>query len=201
MQIMKKNNTRKPAETYLIPMPVTDETIRDYAIDPSTIRWALVGNKKCRVAMIPATKEQYDAFMQPLWAEQKREARERRCVISGKGGRLVRCPDSHSCVKCPYYQHIDFKDNKPSSFEALVEKSQEPVSMDAFEDTVANFALLDTLVDRLSELSPEYVEILRLLLDDLPQADIAEMLHMKPRTLSDKVKRIRSIAWPIFFGE
>ena len=201
MQIMKQNNSRKPADTYVIPMPVTDETIRDYGIDPGMIRWALVGSKKCRVAMIPATKEQYDAFMQPLWAEQKREARERRCVISGKGGKLVRCPDSRSCVKCPHYQHIDHNDNKPTSVEMLVEKSQEPVSMDAFEDTVANFALLDTLVERLSELSPEYVEILRLLIDELPQADIAEMLHMKPRTLSDKVKRIREIAWSIFFEE
>ena len=182
-------------------MEATDETIRDYGLNPCDIRWMVVGNRKCRVVMVPATKEQYDAYMQPLWTEQKREARERRCVVSGKDGRLVRCPDSRPCGKCPYSQCIDLENNKASSVEMLIEKAQEPVATDSFEDMVADYALLDALVARLAEISPDYVAILRLLLDELPQAEIAEMLHMKPRTLSDKVKRIRSIAWPIFFGE
>lgn len=191
----------KSAKAYQIPMEATDETIRDYGLNPCDIKWMAVGNRKCRVIMVPATKEQYDAYMQPLWAEQKREARERRCVVSGKNGRLVRCPDSRPCGKCPYYQRIDLENNKPSSVELLIEEAQEPTAAESFEDMVADYALLDALVARLAEISPEYVEILRLLLDELPQAEIAELLHMKPRTLSDKVKRIRAIAKPIFFEE
>ena len=184
-----------------IPMEVSNETIRDYGIVPSAVKWALVGNKKCRVVMVPVPKDVHDAYMQPVWADQKRKAREQRCVISGKGGKLIRCPDSRSCVKCPQYQRIDLDDNKPASIEKLVGQGKEPLAAGSFEDAAVNFALLDVLMERLAEIGPEYVEILRLLVDELPQAEIAELLHMKPCTVSDKVNRIREIAWPIFFGE
>lgn len=189
------------ANQYFIPMEVSEETIRDYGFSKDDVKWTLLGNKKCRVVLVPATKAQFDAFMQPLWAEQKRESRERRCVVSGKGGRLIRCPDNRSCASCSHYRQVNLEDNRPSSVEQMVLQGKEPSAAGAFEDMVADFALLDVLVKRLAEIDPEYVEILRLLIDEIPQSAIAELLHMKPRTLSDRVKRIRKIAWSIFYEE
>lgn len=186
------------ANQYFIPMEVSEETIRDYGFSKDDVKWTLLGNKKCRVVLVPATKAQFDAFMQPLWAEQKRESRERRCVVSGKEGKLIRCPDSRFCVQCPHYQHIDMEDNKPSSVEMLVEKSAEPAASNVFEDDVVNLMLLDVLIERATELNPEYSEILRLMLDELPQAEIAKRLHINPRTLNDKIQRIRELARIIF---
>lgn len=198
---MKKNDLRKSKQTYEVPLEVTPEAARDFGIDPSKVRWKLIGNKKFRVVPILATKEVYDEYMRPIWSELKREARERRCVVPGKGGRLIRCPDSRSCTSCPHYQRINLEDNRPSSVEQMVLQGKEPSVAGAFEDMVADFALLDVLVKRLAEIDPEYVEILRLLIDEIPQSTIAELLHMKPRTLSDRVKRIRKIAWSIFYEE
>ena len=79
-----------------------------------------------------------------------------------------------------------------------MEKSAEPAASSVFEDDVINLMLLDVLIERATELNPEYSEILRLMLDELPQAEIAKRLHINPRTLNDKIQRIRALARTIF---
>lgn len=68
------------SKQYAIPMEVTNETIRDFGIDPSKVVWTKIGNKKVRAFMVPCTKEQYYEYMRPLWREDKnaqnREAME-----------------------------------------------------------------------------------------------------------------------------
>jgi hypothetical protein len=66
-------------QKYFIPMEVTKETIKDFNLDSSQVVPAKIGNKIMSAIMVPATKEQYDAYMHPLWAEMKREERSRRC--------------------------------------------------------------------------------------------------------------------------
>ena len=54
---MKYNEDQ--SKQYEIPMEVTNETIRDFGIDPSRVVWTKIGNKKVRAFMVPCTKEQY----------------------------------------------------------------------------------------------------------------------------------------------
>ena len=54
-------------------MEVTNETIRDFGIDPSQVVWTKIGNKKVRAFMVPCTEEQYYEYMRPLWREDKNE--------------------------------------------------------------------------------------------------------------------------------
>lgn len=61
---------------HYIPMEVTAETIRDFGINPKDVVWKKIGNRKKRVIMIPATEEQYKAYMRPLWREDKRQQRQ-----------------------------------------------------------------------------------------------------------------------------
>lgn len=61
--------TNSDNQKYFIPMEVTKETIKDFNLDSSQVVPAKIGNKIVSAIMIPATKEQYDAYMQPLWAE------------------------------------------------------------------------------------------------------------------------------------
>lgn len=61
----------KQSKQYKIPMEVTNETIRDYGIDPSKVVWTKIGNKKVRAFMVPCTEEQYYEYMRPLWREDK----------------------------------------------------------------------------------------------------------------------------------
>jgi len=65
-----KNNENQSKE-YAIPMEVTNETIKDFSIDPSQVIWTKIGNKKVRAIMVPCTEEQYYEYMRPLWREDK----------------------------------------------------------------------------------------------------------------------------------
>lgn len=56
---------------FYIPMEVTSETIRDFGINPEDIIWVTIGHRRCRVIQVPATEEQYQAFIRPLWNEDK----------------------------------------------------------------------------------------------------------------------------------
>lgn len=73
-------NNEIQSKQYEIPMEVTNETIRDFGIDPSRVVWTKIGNKKVRAFMVPCTKEQYYEYMRPFWREDKnaqnREAME-----------------------------------------------------------------------------------------------------------------------------
>lgn len=73
-------NNENQSKEYAIPMEVTNETIKDYGIDPSKVVWTKIGNRKVRAFMVPCTEEQYYEYMRPLWREDKnaqnREAME-----------------------------------------------------------------------------------------------------------------------------
>lgn len=60
---------------YFIPMEVTQETIKAFSIDVEEVQWSKIGNKKVKAIMVPATEEQYYAYMRPLWREDKQNQR------------------------------------------------------------------------------------------------------------------------------
>lgn len=60
---------------FFIPMEVTKETLRDFDLSAYEICWWPVGDKRKLVAMIPATEEEYQEYMRPLWREKKNEDR------------------------------------------------------------------------------------------------------------------------------
>ncbi len=74
---MKKNENLQTnsTETRYIPMEVTTETIEDFGIDKSKVEWSKIGNKCVKVIKVPATEEEYSAYMRPLWREEKRQQR------------------------------------------------------------------------------------------------------------------------------
>ena len=55
--------TNSDNQKYFIPMEVTKETIKDFNLDSSQVVPAKIGNKIVSAIMVPARKEQYEAFM------------------------------------------------------------------------------------------------------------------------------------------
>lgn len=100
---MAENQSKKQDKQHQIPMMVTDEVIRDFGIKPEEVTWRRIGNRKCRVVMVDATEEEYRAYMAPIWAEIKREDRDGRCMVKGKNGKLIRCPESNRCEECKHF--------------------------------------------------------------------------------------------------
>ena len=66
---------KKADRTYRIPMEVTEETIRDFEINREDVVPIKIGSRSARGIMVPATKEEYEAYMRPLWREAKRKER------------------------------------------------------------------------------------------------------------------------------
>mgnify|MGYP000837289708 FL=1 len=159
--------SKKQDKQYQIPMVVTDEVIRDFGIKQEDVTWRRIGNRKCRVVMVDATEEEYKAYMAPIWAEIKREDRDGRCMVKGKNGKLIRCPESNHCEECKHFSATSRERNKPASLSVLMDEGAEPAAEGSFEEDVIYETILEDLISMLTEIKPKYGRIFRLLYDCL----------------------------------
>lgn len=60
---------------YFIPLELTPETVITEQYKDCEVRWSKIGCRRVRTILIPATEEQYRAYMRPLWREDKRQQR------------------------------------------------------------------------------------------------------------------------------
>ena len=60
---------------YRIPMEMSEEAIRDFGIPHEDIVPLKIGSRRTRGIMVAATREEYEAYMRPLWREEKRRER------------------------------------------------------------------------------------------------------------------------------
>ena len=194
---MKANQSNAESKKFQIPMMVTDEVIRDFGIKPEDVTWRRIGNRKCQVVMVDATEEEYRAYMAPIWAEIKREDRDGRCMVKGKNDRLIRCPEGNRCEECKYFSEASRERNKPASLSVLIDEGAEPIAEGSFEDDVIYETILEDLIAMLTEIKPKYGRIFRLLYDGATQQEMADELGIKQRTVSDDIKKIRSLVQPL----
>ena len=194
---MKASQSNTESKKFQIPMVVTDEVIRDFGIKPEEVTWRRIGNRKYRVVMVDATEEEYKAHMAPIWAEIKREDREGRCMVKGKNGKLIRCPESNRCEECKHFSEASRERNKPASLSVMMDEGAEPIAEGSFEDDVIYETILVDLISMLTEIKPKYGRIFRLLYDGATQQEMADELGIKQRTVSDDIKKIRSLVQPL----
>lgn len=194
---MKVNQSNTESKKFQIPMMVTDEVIRDFGIMPEDVTWRRIGNRKCRVVMVDASEEEYKAYMAPIWAEIKQEDRDGRCMVKGKNGRLIRCPESNRCEECKHFSEASRERNKTASLSVLMDEGTEPIVEGTFEEDVIYETILEDLISMLTEIKPKYGRIFRLLYDGATQQEMADELGIKQRTVSDDIKKIRSLLQPL----
>jgi hypothetical protein len=183
--------TNQDNQKYLIPMEITKETIKDFNLDSSQVIPAKIGNKIVSAIMVPATKEQYDAYMQPLWAEIKREERSRRCTVSDGKGKLKRCElDCKACEK--------MKDGAPLSLESFFEETElefeEPSSNQC--DVVLTAIVYEDLLEILRKQAPDLAPLFEMLYDGKSQRAIADLINSPQSSLNYRIKRMRAILQP-----
>ena len=186
MSIVKTTNDH---EQYSIPMEVTAETIRDFGIKRTEIVPAKIGDMIVSAIMVPCTKEQYYAYMRPIWAEMQREERSRRCMVSNGRGGLKRCEGN--CSKCE-----KMKTGSTISLENMKKETGKEVP-DPTIDT-SNIALttmlFNDLMKKLQEQDPQLAEIFSLLFDGESQRSIAKITGIKAQSsVESKISRIRRI--------
>lgn len=174
---------------YSIPMEVTAETISDFGIKRADIVPAKIGDKIVSAIMVPCTKEQYYAYMRPIWAEMQREERSRRCMVSNGRGGLKRCEGD--CSKCE-----QMKTCSKISVENMKKETGKEVpdpTIDA--SSIALTALLfNDLMKKLQEQNPQLAEIFALLYNGESQQSIANITGIKAQSsVESKISRIRRI--------
>jgi hypothetical protein len=180
--------TKIDKKTYLIPMEVTRETIKAYGIKKEDVVPVKIGNKIVSAIMVPATKEQYQAYMQPLWAEMKREERSSRCMVSDGRGKLKRCEED--CKNCE-----KMKEGATLSLDVFFEENElefEDASANQCE-TILTAMLFEDLLDKLRQLAPELTPIFEMLYDGKSQYAIAELIGKPQTTVNYMIKRMRRI--------
>ena len=191
------NQSKKQDKQHQIPMVVTDEVIRDFGIKQEDVTWRRIGNRKCRVVMVDATEAEYKTYMEPVWTEIKREDRDGRCMVKGKNGKLIRCPECNRCEKCKRSSEVCRERSKTASLSLLMDEGAEPAAKGSFEDDIIYETILEDLVAMLSEIKPKYGRIFRLLYDGATQQEMADELGLKQRTVSDDIRKIRNLVKPL----
>lgn len=175
--------SKKENQEFFIPMIIDEGVKQMVGYNPSKIEYRRIGTKNVKVMLVPCNEEQYHAFMQYEWKEQQRNYRHSKCMITGKSGKLIRCDGD--CSKCDKK-----KDGNDLSYENL--KSE--VADNVTGDTILNSLLLDSLINQLNEISPEYAIIFNKLLASESTRAIADFLNKPQSTLNDEIKRIRAAA-------
>ena len=72
---MANQEKTRVKQQYFIPLEVKEGTIITKEFEDAPRTWSKIGNRRVRTILIPATKEQYEAYMRPEWKEDKRQQR------------------------------------------------------------------------------------------------------------------------------
>lgn len=178
-------NNDNQSKEYFIPMEVTNETIRDFGIDPEKVVYTKIGNRSVKAIMIPVTsKAQYDEYMRPLWADAKREERSKRCTVSNGKGKLKRCTDD--CGKCERLHEgsvLSLDEFQKDGFEETYPEKD-------IADIVVEMIFIEQLTKILDELDPDSRRICELIKEGLSDRQMASEFNLPKSTFNDKKRRM-----------
>lgn len=133
--------------------------------------------------VIEVTEEVYRAYKQPLWAERKRQEREKRCVIGNGKGKVKRCTsDCSTCDKQKTGSALSLDKFSADGFDI-----PELISVD---ELVADKLLLEELYKALGELDPENRMIAELFSMGKTEREIAEYIGRSQKTINNRKPKI-----------
>ena len=153
------------------------------------------GKKKRWARLIPCSEAQSLAFMHVVWNEQKATMRKERCMLRGKGGKLIRCPEERKCEHCPFFLDGTKEMYEPASVEYLVVNEATDAALlaaSAEEQTVSRL-LVDEIWAAVAALGDAYVAVLKLREQGKKQSEIARELHIPARTVSDMMAKMKTV--------
>lgn len=133
---------------------------------------------------VTVSEEVYRAYKRPIWAEHKRNDRQKLCQVSdGKGG-LKRCTED--CSKCSRT-----KEGNVLSLDGLEEAgySVEDRAQDVAE-IVAEKVLLEELFKALEELDPNSHHICKLLMEGCSKREIARIMSIPQSSFEYQFKKL-----------
>lgn len=133
--------------------------------------------------VIEVTEEVYRAYKQPLWAERKREEREKRCIISnGKGGTKRCTADCSVCDKQRTGSVLSLDKFTDDGFD---------VSDDInIADILLDKMLLEELYEALQELDPENRLIMELFSIGKSEREISANIGLSQKAINKRKAKL-----------
>lgn len=153
-----------------------------------------IGQKSVVVYLVPASQEVRDFLVQELRAKYLTQMHENRCKVRGKNEKLISCPLTNSCQKCPYgYQPEDRQGNR-ISLDQMQEDGYEPGTGDTTAERGEASALMDQILKRLQEKNPSYLSAIRMLAEGYSVSEIARVHYRSTQTIYHWLDDIHRIA-------
>jgi len=180
---------------FYIPIFEDDGVLSMAEIEGYPRRKVFDGKKKRWARLIPYSEAQARAFMHFVWNEQQAEIRRKRCMVRGKSGKLIRCPEERKCEHCPFFLDGTKEMYEPASVEYLVVNEATDAALlaaSAEEQTVSRL-LTDEIRAAVAELGDAYVAVLKLREQGKKQSEIARELHIPARTVSDMMAKMKTV--------
>ncbi len=177
----------KDNQNFSIPMEITRENAIWMGIDPELVRPIRIGNRKTTGIFVPATEEQYRAYMQDVWREEQQNVRHSRCIVKGLRGGTRRC--TADCSQCPHK-----REGAALSLDQLLEDTGNTVAMPSPDtsNTALTKILLERLLDSLNQLDPELAQVFKLLYDGKSQREIATIIGAGGQSsVAKKIRKLR----------
>jgi RNA polymerase sigma factor (sigma-70 family) len=128
---------------------------------------------------IPVTEKVYRAYKRPLWAERKRQEREKRCRDK-KGNRCTK-----DCSKCDKQ-----RTGSVLSLDKFIEEGFEVADSIDIAELVADKLLLEELAAALNELDPQNKRIAELYGEGLSEREIASQVGLSQKTVNKRKTKI-----------
>lgn len=148
----------------------------------------VVGTKRILVYPIEAPEEICRDKLRELRQKYSKRSREDRCLVRGKSGRLIVCPEENKCSACPFGNGERLP--QVVSTDALYEAGMELEAPGTDELDRLNWELF---LEYLQRMNPQCYEVLGMKLEGATVAEISRELGVPyhvVRYLSDKIRGI-----------
>ncbi|MDD6043453.1 MAG: hypothetical protein PUB87_06855, partial [Eubacteriaceae bacterium] len=128
----------------------------------------------------------------------KAEDRDKRCLIPGEDGKLIRCPDSNKCSECKYYHTrenygtVTFSDLATEDEEGKITEF-DPPAPENYDSGDRYMRLLTGFISFAAERNPQFKEIIELLVEGNSRRQVAELMGLPKSTVIDKVAKLRKL--------
>lgn len=133
--------------------------------------------------VVEVTEEVYRAYKQPLWAERKREEREKRCIISNGKGKTKRCMED--CSTCDKQ-----RTGSTLSLDKFSDGGFDVPDLVNIDELVEDKLLLEELFAALDELDPENRRIAELFSMGKTEREIAKYIGCSQKTVNNRKPKI-----------
>ena len=153
-----------------------------------------IGVTPVKVILVPADQETRDFLIKEMQNKYSKVSRRSRCVVPGKKKSWITCPESNHCTACPYHREGGNGAVETVSLDSLLEDGIEYGGTDVTAEQAEAACELELLIQILSEVSPRYVRLVRLLGAGYTIPEIAVKLDCSPKTVYRLIREIRRVA-------